>query len=186
MGSTKENCRSNDGRFKKQTNTYNLDGEYGVGYTLKGEEFWFDLEDYDLIKSYCWHYSNKGYVQTNDPTTRKTVKLHRLILGIIDPKIQVDHRNHPPRNDYKKDNRKSNLKIVTQSENSQNRSLASNNTSGSVGVSWDKKSNAWKSYIKINQKMIHLGFFDDKNDAIQARKNAELKYFGDNRYDANN
>lgn len=32
-------------------NTYDLSGEYGIGYTTKGEEFWFDLEDYDKIKS---------------------------------------------------------------------------------------------------------------------------------------
>lgn len=38
--------------FRKY-NTYDLSGEYGVGYTFKDEEFYFDLEDYDLIKDYC-------------------------------------------------------------------------------------------------------------------------------------
>jgi len=38
----------------KKYNTYNLTGEYGIGYTSKGEEFYFDLEDYDKIKDYCW------------------------------------------------------------------------------------------------------------------------------------
>ena len=44
----------------------------------------------------------------------------------------------------------------------------------------------WKAYIKINQRTIHLGTFSNKEDAIIARKNAEIKYFGDHRYDANN
>ena len=38
--------------FKKY-NTYDLSGEYGIGYTSKGEEFYFDLDDYDKIKDYC-------------------------------------------------------------------------------------------------------------------------------------
>ena len=55
-----------------------------------------------------------------------------------------------------------------------------------MGVSWSKLEQKWKAYIKINQQMIHLGTFTDKEDAIVARKNAELKYFGKYRYDANN
>ena len=38
----------------KKYNTYDLSGEYGIGYTTKGEKFLFDLEDYEKIKDYCW------------------------------------------------------------------------------------------------------------------------------------
>lgn len=41
------------GKLNKKYNTYDLSGEYGIGYTSKGEEFYFDLEDYDKIKDYC-------------------------------------------------------------------------------------------------------------------------------------
>ena len=174
------------GRFIPQQNVYDLSGEYGIGYTLKGEPFWFDLEDYDLIKDYCWHYTQKGYLEATNAETRKAIKLHRLVMGVTDPKVEVDHKKHPTIYEHKIDNRKSNLEIVNQSQNSMNRSLAKNNTSGIVGVSWSKLEQKWKAYIKINQQMIHLGTFTDKEDAIVARKNAELKYFGEYRYDANN
>lgn len=45
----------------KKYNTYDLSGEYGIGYTSKGEEFYFDLEDYEKIKDYCWCFSD-GYL----------------------------------------------------------------------------------------------------------------------------
>lgn len=186
MGEKERSRDAITGRFVKQSNTYDLSGEYGVGYTLKGEEFWFDLDDYDLIKGYCWHYTQKGYLEATDSETRKVIKLHRLIMGVVDTDIQVDHKRHPTIYEHKVDNRKSNLEIVNQSENSMNRSLAKNNTSGVVGVAWSKLEQKWKAYIKINQRMIHLGTFSNKEDAIKARKNAEIQYFGEHRYDANN
>ena len=84
------------GRFIPQHNVYDLSGEYGIGYTLKGEPFWFDLEDYDLIKDYCWHYTQKGYLEATNAETRKAIKLHRLVMGVINPKVQVDHKNIQP------------------------------------------------------------------------------------------
>lgn len=178
--------RKENGQFQKRRNRIDLSGDFGIGWTSKDEEFWFDKEDLPIIQSNCWYYNSKGYVQATDRKTRKTIKLHRVIMGVTDPSIQVDHKNHPPRHEHKKDNRKANLEIVTQSENSQNRSLATNNTSGVVGVSWDKRDEIWKAYIKINHHTIHLGSFIDKEDAIKARKEAEIKYFGEHRYDANN
>ena len=60
--------------FIPQQNVYDLSGEYGIGYTLKGEPFWFDLEDYDLIKDYCWHYTQKNKIETTNVETRKEIK----------------------------------------------------------------------------------------------------------------
>src|SRR5574344_527323 len=47
--------------IKRKYNTYDLSGEYGIGYTSKGEEFYFDLEDYDKIKDYCWCLNDQDY-----------------------------------------------------------------------------------------------------------------------------
>lgn len=42
--------------YNKKENKYNLDGDYGIGWTNNtGSEFYFDLEDYELIKDYCWY-----------------------------------------------------------------------------------------------------------------------------------
>ena len=53
-----------------------------------------------------------------------------------------------------------------------------NNTSGCRGVSFKIDRNKWRAYIKFQRKNIHLGYFDKYEDAVEARKNAEKKYFG--------
>lgn len=167
-------ARENMSKVKKRYNTYDLSGEYGIGYTLKGEKFYFDLEDYDKIKEHCWSLTNDGYVSTH--IKRKQTLFHRLIMdnesGI------VDHINHNVQ-----DNRKSNLRIATSSQNGMNASLSKNNTSGVTGVKWHKKQQKWIANITINYKRIWLGSFVDFDDAVKARKKAEEKYFGEFSYD---
>lgn len=159
--------------YKKSCNTYDLSGEYGIGYTSKGEEFYFDLEDYDKIKDYCWCLSDEKYVVAR--CGKIHIKLHKLLLP--DAKV-VDHRNHK-----KFDNRKSNLRIVSHQVNMFNKERYINNTSGITGVSWDKQKNKWRSQISHNKKRIYLGVFDNFDDAVKARKEAEEKYFGEFSYD---
>ena len=172
-------------KANKKENYIDLDSEdYAIGYTLKGEPFWFDKEDVDLVKQYCWYYSSNGYVTNKNKD--EVIFLHRLVMGVTNPRIEVDHKNHPPRNEHKVDNRKSNLELVTHSQNQMNLSLRNNSKSGVTGVFWLENRNKWWAYIGVNGKRIGLGYFSDKEDAIKARKEAEVKYFGDRRYDANN
>ena len=182
-------CLKRESAIKTHTkqNLIDIDSaDYGIGYTNKGEPFWFDKEDEKIVRQYCWHYNNHGYLVSRDRNTGKIVQLHRLLMEPVSDEMEVDHKKHPPRNENKYDNRKSNLEIKTCSQNSMNVSLRTNNTSGVTGVSWNKKYNQWESYIMIDYKRIYLGRFVDKEDAIRARKDAELKYFGEYRYDANN
>lgn len=169
-------CYGKEVRYnaKKRYNTYDLSGEYGIGYTSKNEEFYFDLEDYDLIKDYCWHINDQGYVVS-------TVNLfHRIVMGSPDTLFEIDHKlGEATRND----NRKCNLRISTKSQNMMNVGLKSNNKSGVTGVIWHKKRNKWRAYIRINGKQIELGFYDKFEDAVKARKNGEDKYFGEFSYD---
>ena len=83
--------------------------------------------------------------------------------------MTVDHIN---RNTL--DNRKCNLRIVTQFQNNQNQS---HNTSGKVGVSFCKQNRKYKAYIKVNGKQISLGYYKYFNDAVKARIKGERKYF---------
>jgi hypothetical protein len=85
----------------------------------------------------------------------------------------VDHFNR-----NRLDNQKENLRIVNYHINGFNKGKQSNNTSGYVGVSFDKGRNKWESHIKINRKKIHLGRFENIEDAINARLEAEIKYYG--------
>ena len=65
-------AKENMSKIKKKYNTYDLTGEFGIGYTSKNEKFYFDLEDYDKIKDYCWYINNKGYVTSTDRKSKKT------------------------------------------------------------------------------------------------------------------
>lgn len=167
-------AKENMSRVKKKYNTYDLTGEYGIGYTSKGEEFYFDLEDCDLIKDYCWYLTNDGYVSTH--IGRKQVLFHRFIMR--DEAEAIDHVNHKLF-----DNRKLNLRAVTKQQNGMNASLSKNNTSGVTGVTWHKRDERWQARIKVDYKYIHLGYFDSFEDAVRARKQAEEKYFGEYSYD---
>ena len=71
----------------KRHNKYDLSGEYGIGYTSKGEEFYFDLEDYDKIYPYCWVVSSSTKtIVARNPETGKLIALHRLVMGFPDGK----------------------------------------------------------------------------------------------------
>lgn len=170
--------------IQKEHNEYDMDNyEYGVGYTNKGIEFWFDKEDYDLIKNYCWSYSDYGYLVAWDQATKKKVNFHRLVMGVMenDNVRIVDHKIHPPRKEPKIDNRKSNLRIVTHYENAKNHQIYSNNTSGVSGVTYNKQNDQWVARISVNGERIFLGYFNKKEDAINARYDAEIKYYGEYR-----
>lgn len=160
---------------KKKYNTYNLTGKYGIGYTQKDEPFYFDLEDYDKIKEYCWFYSKSGYIESNETNkgeNRKHVSMHRLVMNA---KVDdcVDHIFH-----IIYDNRKSGLRITTQSQNSMNQVLRINNTSGVKGVSWDKNKNKWIMQICVRGNNI-VKQFTNKEDTIKCRSNMDREYFGE-------
>lgn len=162
----------------KKYNTYDLESEeYGVGYTLKGKVFYFDKEDYELIKDYCWWINDSGYVVTSLNNNKK-IRMHRLIMGDVDKNIRIDHINHNTL-----DNRKCNLREVTNAENLRNGKLRKTNKSGVVGVFFDKTRNKWIASITVDYKNIYLGRYDCIEDAIKARKEAEEKYFGEYSYD---
>ena len=162
----------------KKYNKYDLSGEYGVGYISNNDEFYFDLEDYDKIKNHCWLKNKDGYIITNNKN-KKLRSLHRIVMGVSDDFV-VDHIHGEG---SRHDNRKSNLRIATKQENNRNRKLCSTNTSGVTGVTFDKSRNKWCAQIVVNNKNIHLGRFNNFEDAVKARKEAEEKYFGEFSYD---
>jgi hypothetical protein len=84
------------------------------------------------------------------------------------PKDQIDHINR-----IRHDNRISNLREVTISQNLQNVGLRTDNTSGYKGVCWSNKHRKWQAQIKINNVYLCLGRFKSLDDAIAVRKQAE-------------
>ena len=173
-GCIQTETRSINGKKNHRTNMYDLSGDFGIGWTSNtNQEFYFDLEDYDKIKDYCWIERVKNdtyhYLTAKNPTTNKHVRMHQ-VLGLYGH----DHIDRNPMN-----NRRNNLREATIAENARNCSKPKNNNSGIIGVCWINREQKWHSYITVNNQRKSLGYFINKTDAIVARLAAELKYFKD-------
>lgn len=172
------NGKSNLGKRRKW-NRYEIHDDYAIGYDDKGNFFIIDIEDLEEIKSHYWYLGAKGYWMsqcTYQNGENKHLKMHKILCRTEDGQV-VDHINRD-----KNDNRKCNLRACTITENNRNSTIAKNNTSGVIGVTWNKERKKWKAYViqSNNGKNpeIFLGWFDNKEDAIKARLQGELKYYG--------
>ena len=109
---------------------FEIDGETAIGHLPDGTEFLIDSEDIPLVSKYHWYVNGNGYLFHRDAKTRQPYYMHRVILGLTqDDDMVVDHLNH-----NKMDNRKYNIRTVTQAENCMNNIKRCTNTSGYVGV----------------------------------------------------
>ena len=136
------------------------------------------MQDYNIIKEYYWGISSNKYIYTRLPRcdSHKVIFQHRLIMQ-CDDNQEVDHINH-----VTYDNRRSNLRIVTSSQNKMNTKTRKSNT-GVRGV-YQTKNFKFNVMISVNKKRLYLGTFDNLEDAIAVRKQAEDKYYGE--YSFNN
>lgn len=131
-----------------------------------------DSEDYELVRNYKWYISGSGYVESfsNGNNKKKRILLHRLILN-APTHLETDHINRNPL-----DNRKSNIRLCTHSQNMCNRTNK-RNTTGYRGVS--QYANRWVAYICHNKKRMNLGSFIEIKDAARAYNRAAMKYHGE-------
>lgn len=119
-----------------------------------------DKNDLSKVEKFHWHTLNNKYAHSE----KIKKSLHCIILEKKDG-YEIDHINHDGF-----DNRKKNLRYVTRSQNNMNKK-------GVKGYFQDSKTKKYITYININYKQIYLGRFTNKQDAINARKKAEKKYF---------
>ena len=150
---------------------------------IKNGEFIIDLEDLDKVKyhkwrlSYCTKCPNCSHVITGLPSKGTQKDLSWIIMDYIPEKSKneaIDHINNNPL-----DNRKSNLRICKQGENTLNKSFMSNNTSGFIGVSYTSKKNRYDPEIRLNGKRCHLGYTRTLEDAVYKRWYAKKILFGE-------
>lgn len=133
----------------------------------------FDIEDIDIVCSKKWyvgHYSNRMVLFKDN---NRNYLLSREIMGVSDPKLVVDHINHDTL-----DNRKCNLRICTQSENSANKHFYTNKSSIYKGVSWYKNLNKWRASIGYKRECYLLGYFADELEAARAYDKRARELFG--------
>ena len=156
-------------------------------------EVWRSIENYDnyVVSSFGRVKNTKtgkvlkasdnghGYliIDLYENAIRKSYQVHRLVANAFinnpDDKNCVDHKDNNRTN-----NNISNLRFATSKENNQNRKLSSRNTSGCKGVCFDKRAKKWHAQIKIDGIRVHIGYYDNLEDAKTARVNRANEAFG--------
>lgn len=117
---------------------------------------------------------NKQYVVVRNKG-EKSKYLHRLILGVEDSKIFVDHISGDCL-----DNRRSNLRLCTNAENSRNQRKCSASKSPYKGITWNKQNKKWMAQITDDKgKHRYLGSYVDPKEAHEAYCEASKKYHGE-------
>lgn len=173
--------------YTKNPNKYDLSGDVGVGYIKNWNinnnycenkkfegKFYFDKEDYELIKRYTWNYSNLGYIVSS--VRGKNINLHNLVMKTIESDNIIDHINRKPWI-----NTKDNLRISTPLLNRQNTKVRIDNNSKITGVSWNKVRQCWRVDLTYNGKRHYYGEFakEDFEKAVKTRLEAEIEWFAD-------
>ncbi len=145
----------------------------------QGQTAIVDAEDYEKLSGCKWYVIRKGrtfYAERADRGGRKkrNIPMHRQILDEPAGKC-IDHINHNGL-----DNRRANLRIVTQEQNNWNKRKKSGNCSSQYkGVSWQKSSGRWKTIIVYRGKWIFIGYFDDEVSAAKAYDAKAQELFGE-------
>lgn len=132
-----------------------------------------DDSDFEWLNQWKWSYRAK-YASRRQSGPRKphiTIYMHRVINNTPHG-FDTDHINRD-----RLDNRRINLRTATRSENNLNKGRRVDNLSGYTGVTWRKDARKWIAQLNINRKHIYLGRYESLEDALNARKSAERKYF---------
>jgi len=139
----------------------------------KGQRTLVDNKDYEILMKHRWRCDVNGYAVR---TTRNgIIKMqHFLIEGRNE--LCVDHING-----NRLDNRRSNLRLCTKIENSRNRKVGKNNTSGYKGVIFFPKNpkKPWRVQISVNGIKKHIGYFKNKVEAAVAYNSKAIELYGD-------
>lgn len=130
-----------------------------------------DDEDFDVLNQYNWSFGS-GYVQRTHFETRATVKLHRLVMGMSDSNIHLDHRNRDTL-----DNRKHNLRPCDVRHNTAN-APKKRGANPFKGV-FSHHTGKWRAQIMVHRKTISLGLFWSPIEAVAAYNLAAQKHFGE-------
>ena len=128
-----------------------------------------------VIGSVAGNKDNHGYICIK--INRKPYQLHRLAYLYMTgnfPENLIDHINH-----IKDDNRWTNLRDATYSQNMSNIVKYKTNTSGYKGVGWSKTAKKWRAQISYMHKDIYIGSYNTPQEASEAYKKKAIELFGE-------
>lgn len=137
-----------------------------------------DDANFEWLNQWKWQY-DLGYARRsvnmgkfeNGKQHITHISMHRLIMD--EPEnMEIDHKNGDGL-----DNRRSNLRICTRAQNQQNRKIHKNKEF--KGVNWHKRVGRWAVAIRVNKKLIHIGYYSDRHVAAKAYDEAAKKHFGE-------
>lgn len=168
--------------YNTKENIYSIKGDI----TTINEKILVDTKNLDKILSFKRYVSinSSGYPYMN--WRGRELFLHRLILDLPQSYDRETGLIGEHINGIRTECLESNLRIAKAEFNPINCKIYKNNTSGHKGVSWNKDRKKWQVTINYNKKQIYLGIYENKEEAIKIRKDAELKYFGEYRRDEEN
>ena len=168
---------------KKEIRQIRVEGNFAYVPLTKGYEAVIDAADVPLVIGFNWcahEIRKKGFlrkvyaVRTVHHSGRNlTMLMHRVVLN-AESGLEVDHRDSDGLN-----NRRSNLRPATPSENRKNQVIGSRNTSGFKGVSWHRRAQKWLVQIHSEGKRTYLGLFADIEAAAAAYASASEKVHGE-------
>lgn len=133
-----------------------------------GKFAFIDNDDYDCLSKHNWYVNCGGYparkvsYRENGKRVYKTIFMHRVVNKTPDGLV-TDHVNGD-----KLDNRKSNLRSCTHTQNMCNVTSRKNTTSKYKGVTWWARDKKWKAQARLHNITRHLGYFDTQEEAALA------------------
>lgn len=134
-----------------------------------------DVEDWPLVADLTWYAHEprpgQAYAAHRSSKPRSIVRMHRLLMGVTDPAVLVDHRDGNRLN-----NRRANLRVATVGQNNANRS-GPPSASGFRGVY--RKGDRWQAQLRVDGKMRSLGCFNDPAEAARAWDLAAAEVHGE-------
>lgn len=125
-----------------------------------------DKDDWQELQEYCWHETKYGYAAANCDGNFTTMQ--KALIPNVQEGYERDHINR-----NRLDNRRCNLRVVSKLKNLMNRGYK-NKTSKQTGVCWYSLTNQWLAYIRKDGEQYILGLFDNEEDAIAVRLQAEM------------